>query len=158
MQYYTTWCCLLFQIGIAASYGVWAVSHNFALFVIARVMGGVSKGNVSLSTAIVSDVTKPSDRAKGMVCLCSSCTYIFHLQLKCHGVLLKFQNLFNWIYNEFNWIQIKLLFFKGFVVYFSYGIRNSKENTKRDQQNSFFPWIFDHKKVVAKTSLERFDK
>ena len=30
-------------------------------------MGGVSKGNVSLSTAIVADVTTPEKRSKGMV-------------------------------------------------------------------------------------------
>ena len=55
------------QVGIAGSYGLWAVSHNFSLFVLARVLGGVSKGNVSLSTAIVSDVTRPEHRTKGMV-------------------------------------------------------------------------------------------
>lgn len=56
-----------FQVGIAASYAVWAVSHNFTIFVIARILGGISKGNVSLSYAVVSDVTSPEKRTKGMV-------------------------------------------------------------------------------------------
>ena len=55
------------QIGIALSYGLWAVSRNFTVFVIARIIGGMSKGNVSLSFAVISDVTPPNRRAKAMV-------------------------------------------------------------------------------------------
>ena len=58
---------LLLQVGIAASYALWAVSSTFTIFVIARVMAGVSKGNISLSTAIVADVATPEKRGKGMV-------------------------------------------------------------------------------------------
>jgi len=47
---------------------LWAVSHNFTLFVIARIIGGLSKGNVSLSTAIVADILPQEKRGKGMVC------------------------------------------------------------------------------------------
>ncbi|XP_048505043.1 major facilitator superfamily domain-containing protein 10-like isoform X2 [Athalia rosae] len=57
---------LLCLVGIAASYLLWAVSHNFALFVFARFVGGLSKGNVSLSMAIISDVTSPKSRGKAM--------------------------------------------------------------------------------------------
>jgi len=46
---------------------MWVFSHNFTLFVIARVIGGVSKGNVSLSFAVISDATTPENRVKGMV-------------------------------------------------------------------------------------------
>ena len=49
------------------SYALWAVSSTFAIFVIARVMAGISKGNISLSTAIVADVAPPEKRGKGMV-------------------------------------------------------------------------------------------
>ena len=52
---------------MALSYSVWAVSHSFTLFVLARVIGGISKGNVSISTAVVTDVTPPEKRSKGMV-------------------------------------------------------------------------------------------
>ena len=54
---------------MALSYALWAVSHNFMLFVVARIIGGLSKGNVSLSTAIVTDVTTAEKRSKGMVSL-----------------------------------------------------------------------------------------
>ncbi len=49
-----------------ASYGVWAVSYNFPLFVLARLMAGLFKGNVSLSTAIITDSTTEKGRSKGM--------------------------------------------------------------------------------------------
>ncbi|XP_062509579.1 major facilitator superfamily domain-containing protein 10-like [Corticium candelabrum] len=57
---------LLSMMGIAFSYAVWAVSRDFSWFVLARVIGGVSKGNVSLSTAIMTDVTSSKNRSKGM--------------------------------------------------------------------------------------------
>ncbi|XP_077992459.1 major facilitator superfamily domain-containing protein 10-like [Glandiceps talaboti] len=57
---------LISMVGIAASYALWAISHNFTLFVIARIVGGISKGNVSLSTAIVTDVSSVKNRGKGM--------------------------------------------------------------------------------------------
>ncbi|GLH07947.1 uncharacterized protein GBIM_13318 [Gryllus bimaculatus] len=56
-------CCL---IGIASSYVLWALSKNFAFFVVARIIGGISKGNVSLSLAIVADVSTPKTRGRGM--------------------------------------------------------------------------------------------
>jgi MFS family permease len=57
---------ILTSLGIAVSYAVWALSHNFTIFVIARIIGGMSKGNISLSYAIVSDVTSAEKRTRGM--------------------------------------------------------------------------------------------
>ncbi|XP_076461453.1 major facilitator superfamily domain-containing protein 10-like [Babylonia areolata] len=57
---------LLCMVGVAASYVLWMVSDSFTLFVVARVIGGISKGNVSLSTSIVTDVSTPEKRGKGM--------------------------------------------------------------------------------------------
>lgn len=53
--------------GIALSYLLWALSHNFAIFVLARFVGGISKGNISLSMAVISDVTSEKTRGKSMV-------------------------------------------------------------------------------------------
>ena len=70
-------------VGISFSYLLWVMSSNFAIFVLARIIGGISKGNqkmkgkkflfhsihignVSLSTAIVTDVSTPATRGKGM--------------------------------------------------------------------------------------------
>ncbi|XP_071168317.1 major facilitator superfamily domain-containing protein 10-like [Mytilus edulis] len=57
---------LLSLAGVAGSYALWAVSHNFTLFVLARIIGGLSKGNVSLATAIVADILPQEKRGKGM--------------------------------------------------------------------------------------------
>lgn len=53
--------------GIAMSYLLWALSFNFTIFVLARFVGGISKGNVNLSMAIISDVTSPKTRGRAMV-------------------------------------------------------------------------------------------
>lgn len=63
-------CIFHVQLGVALSYAVWAVSHSFVLFVVARIIGGLSKGNISISTAVVTDVTTPERRSKGMVSYC----------------------------------------------------------------------------------------
>ncbi|XP_008016273.3 major facilitator superfamily domain-containing protein 10 isoform X4 [Chlorocebus sabaeus] len=47
-------------------FGVWATSRSFAAFLASRLIGGISKGNVSLSTAIVADLGSPLARSQGM--------------------------------------------------------------------------------------------
>ncbi|KXJ71981.1 hypothetical protein RP20_CCG019192 [Aedes albopictus] len=53
-------------VGIAASYGLWAYSHNFLLFVLARFVGGLSKGNISICMAVITDVSNQQNRGKAM--------------------------------------------------------------------------------------------
>ncbi|XP_066595854.1 major facilitator superfamily domain-containing protein 10 [Prorops nasuta] len=53
-------------IGIALSHLLWVLSSNFPIFVFARLIGGISKGNISLSMAIISDVTPPKTRGRAM--------------------------------------------------------------------------------------------
>ncbi|XP_059468444.1 major facilitator superfamily domain-containing protein 10 [Neocloeon triangulifer] len=57
---------LISLIGISASYVLWVLSNNFALFVLARIVGGLSKGNVSLFLAVIADVSTSATRGKGM--------------------------------------------------------------------------------------------
>ncbi|XP_007951707.1 major facilitator superfamily domain-containing protein 10 [Orycteropus afer afer] len=57
---------LLCLAGLATSYAVWAASQGFAAFLASRVIGGISKGNVNLSTAIVADLGSPEARGRGM--------------------------------------------------------------------------------------------
>ncbi|EDW84552.1 uncharacterized protein Dwil_GK14183 [Drosophila willistoni] len=52
--------------GIAASYLIWALSSNFALFVLARFVGGISKGNISLCMSVITDVSSEKTRGRGM--------------------------------------------------------------------------------------------
>lgn len=53
-------------LGIAASYGLWAYSHSFMLFVLARFLGGFSKGNISICMAVITDVSNQQNRGKAM--------------------------------------------------------------------------------------------
>ncbi|XP_017889399.1 major facilitator superfamily domain-containing protein 10 [Ceratina calcarata] len=52
--------------GIALSYLLWALSCNFTIFVLARFVGGICKGNINLSMAIISDVTSSKSRGRAM--------------------------------------------------------------------------------------------
>lgn len=58
---------LLLQVGLITSYVLWAASRTFGVFLLSRIVGGISKGNVSLSTAIIADLHSPKARSKGMV-------------------------------------------------------------------------------------------
>nr|CAG4643362.1 EOG090X09U7 [Ilyocryptus agilis] len=57
---------IISMIGIAASYALWVIADSFTVFVIARAVGGISKANVSLATAVMADVTDAATRAKAM--------------------------------------------------------------------------------------------
>ncbi|KAF8774109.1 major facilitator superfamily domain-containing protein 10-like [Argiope bruennichi] len=57
---------IISMIGIAISHAVWCISDYFYLFVIARIIGGLSRANISLSTAIVTDLCSEKKRSKGM--------------------------------------------------------------------------------------------
>ncbi|VDO65457.1 unnamed protein product [Haemonchus placei] len=57
---------LLSCIGTLISYIIWLRAETFSVFVLSRIIGGLSKANVNVATAIVSDVFKPEDNPKGM--------------------------------------------------------------------------------------------
>ncbi|XP_039250717.1 major facilitator superfamily domain-containing protein 10-like [Styela clava] len=52
--------------GSAISYVLWAMSDSFLLFLIARIVAGISEANVSISTAIIADLKSEKARSKGM--------------------------------------------------------------------------------------------
>ena len=52
--------------GLAISYLVWGFSGNFWLLLIARLLGGIMSGNLSVATAIVADITPKEKRTSGM--------------------------------------------------------------------------------------------
>ncbi|XP_040526105.1 major facilitator superfamily domain-containing protein 10 isoform X9 [Gallus gallus] len=57
---------LMTAMGLIASYALWAASRSFGVFLLSRMVGGISKGNVSLCTAIIADLHSPKARSKGM--------------------------------------------------------------------------------------------
>ncbi len=57
---------LLTVAGTTLSYLLWVFSGSFLLLIIARFIGGMMSGNLSVATAAVADVTSRANRAKGM--------------------------------------------------------------------------------------------
>jgi len=57
---------LLTMIGNILSAVIWVQSTTFASYMLSRVVGGLSEGNVQLAIAILSDVTSPETRSKAL--------------------------------------------------------------------------------------------
>lgn len=57
---------LITTIGTCLSYVLWTFSGNFAILILARLIGGAMSGNLSVATAAVADVTTKENRSKGM--------------------------------------------------------------------------------------------
>ncbi|KAI9593747.1 major facilitator superfamily domain-containing protein [Syncephalis fuscata] len=54
------------MIGNWASCLLWAFAGNFTIFLLARIVGGLSEGNVQLAVAIITDVTDRATRSRGL--------------------------------------------------------------------------------------------
>jgi ferrochelatase len=57
---------LISVFGLWVSYILWIFSGSFTTLVIARIVGGFMSGNLSIASAVVSDVTDEKNRSKGM--------------------------------------------------------------------------------------------
>lgn len=57
---------LITMIGNILSALVWIKSTTFASYLLSRVIGGLSEGNIQLAIAILSDITTPANRAKAL--------------------------------------------------------------------------------------------
>ncbi|KAE8628962.1 hypothetical protein XENTR_v10000302 [Xenopus tropicalis] len=57
---------MITAVGLIFSYTLWAISRSFGIFILSRVVGGLSKGNVSLCTAIIADLPLLKNRSTGM--------------------------------------------------------------------------------------------
>ncbi|MFP5385719.1 MAG: ferrochelatase [Bacteriovoracia bacterium] len=57
---------LISVFGLFISYVMWFFSGSFTLLILARLVGGVMSGNLSIASAVVSDVTDEKNRSKGM--------------------------------------------------------------------------------------------
>lgn len=52
--------------GLFLSYVLWIFAGSFTILILARIIGGIMGGNLSVATAVVADVTDKSNRSKGM--------------------------------------------------------------------------------------------
>lgn len=60
---------LLSVMGLFVSYLIWIFSGSFTLLILARTIGGFMSGNLSIASAVVSDVTDEKNRSKGMAAI-----------------------------------------------------------------------------------------
>lgn len=70
---------LISVFGLFISYVMWIFSGSFTLLIAARVVGGLMSGNLSIASAVVSDVTDASNRSKGMavIGIAFACGFVF---------------------------------------------------------------------------------
>lgn len=57
---------LISVFGLFISYLIWIFSGSFTLLILSRFIGGIMSGNLSIASAVVSDVTDEKNRSKGM--------------------------------------------------------------------------------------------
>ena len=57
---------LLSLFGIGVAYLVWMFSYSFSIFVFSRLIGGVTKCNISVAISMVADITPVEKRNQGM--------------------------------------------------------------------------------------------
>ncbi len=57
---------LISVFGLFISYVIWFFSGSFTLLILARLIGGMMSGNLSIASAVVSDITDEKNRSKGM--------------------------------------------------------------------------------------------
>lgn len=69
---------LMSMSGSVVSYAIWLTAgQSFGLFILSRTIGGLSKANVGLSLAVVSDVSDETSRGRGMAIVGSSFSLAF---------------------------------------------------------------------------------
>ncbi len=60
---------LISVFGLFVSYVMWFFSGSFTTLILARLVGGLMSGNLSIASAVVSDVTDEKNRSKGMAAI-----------------------------------------------------------------------------------------
>ena len=80
--------------GLALSYLIWGFAGNFWILIIARFVGGVMSGNISVASAIVADVTPKEKRTSGMAIIGVAFGLGFIMGPAIGGILAQF-NLLN---------------------------------------------------------------
>lgn len=84
---------------------MWLRADTFTLFVLARIVGGLSKANVNVATAIIADVYEPKDHPKGMVSVFLDVFSEYDLEF---NLVLRWEQTFN-TYNIFSFSFVRSL-------------------------------------------------
>jgi len=78
------------QIGTCLGFIMLALSHNLILIFLARIIDGLTAGNISVAQAYISDVTEPKDRTKAFGMLGSAFSLGFIIGPALSGFLVKY--------------------------------------------------------------------
>lgn len=80
------------KIGNAVSMGLWIFAKSFDMFLLSRVVGGLTEGNVQMSVAMISDLTPSETRSQSLACFfkvaCSKPNAYQMIGLGWHGVCI----------------------------------------------------------------------
>ncbi|XP_055616905.1 major facilitator superfamily domain-containing protein 10 [Toxorhynchites rutilus septentrionalis] len=124
---------ILCAIGIAASYGLWAYSYNFSLFILARVVGGLSKGNISICMAILTDVSNERNRGKAMALVGIAFSLGFIVGPMIGAIFSKYSDK-----NDSHWFWLPATFAMGLasvnVVFIALCLKESLPKVKRTKK------------------------
>ena len=90
---------LISVMGLFISYVIWIFSGSFSLLILARFIGGIMSGNLSIASAVVSDVTDEKNRSKGMAIIGIAFAFGFVFGPAFGGIL----SLYNPLVNHPEW-------------------------------------------------------
>lgn len=138
---------LISVFGLFLSYVLWIFSGSFTLLIIARIVGGLMSGNMSIASAVVSDVTDEKNRSKGMAAIGIAFALGFVFGPALGGIL----SMYNPILNHPEWeaygvnpfsaaaaLAATLSFINFFTILKSFP-ETLKEGTKRHLERSINP-------------------
>lgn len=83
---------ILSQIGTCIGFIILALAQNLWMVYLARILDGITAGNLTVAQAAISDVTKPAERAKAFALIGVSFGLGFFIGPAISGVFLQFGN------------------------------------------------------------------
>ncbi len=86
---------LISVFGLFLSYVIWIFSGSFTLLILARAVGGLMSGNLSIASAVVSDITDEKNRSKGMAVIGIAFAFGFVFGPALGGILSLYNPLIN---------------------------------------------------------------
>ena len=134
-------------LGIFISYCLWIFSGSFTLLIISRIIGGVMGGNISVATAVASDVTNKENRSRAMAFVGIAFALGFLIGPALGGIfslvdLSQYANLSSLGVNPFSTpaLVAALLALLNFIIVFKYFKEtNLNKNSNAFKNKSFNP-------------------
>ncbi|CAJ0651037.1 10113_t:CDS:2 [Entrophospora sp. SA101] len=142
---------------------IWLFAKSFGLFVLARVIGGLSEGNVQLSIAIVSDVTTHNSRSKGLVRIAFAISFTLGPAIGAYFASIdlthSFPTLVDWGLNPYStpaFVALLLLIIETLYLYLLLPeTANIKPNKKKDIKKEINNLTSkDDQKILVSKKLE----